>query len=177
MKKFFIPGIVVALFAFMVVPATASIGLVVEGGGTQQVYQLTNGNFLGLWGFDNRGAGQSDVTFNSAADITSIFTSNGGSVVNYYNGTNPINAGASEFDALAFSFTVLDQDRLFDSLWVEWTGGNLVARTASGGTSTMSELVTRSGDPLQNVIPEPGTLAIWGVGLGVMAIGRRRRQA
>lgn len=149
------------------------IGLVVEGGGTAQVYQLNNGNFLGLWGFDNReGAnpGAGAVNIGSAADISMGFTpSSASSIVAYYNGTNPINVGASEFEVLSFPFTVADNARLFDSLWVEWTGGNLVYNTVTGGTATMGTTVTRSGDPL---IPEPSALGLMACALG---FGLRRR--
>lgn len=141
--------------------AAAVVGLVVEGGGTQQVHQLNNGNLLGLWGFDNReGAnpGAGAVTINSAADITGGFISGAGSIVQYYNGTNPINGGASELDVLAYPFTIADDARLFDSLWVEWTGGSLVYQRPSGGTSTMNgTMITRPGDPF---IPEPTTAAL-----------------
>ena len=59
---------VVAAAAMIGVPAvnaSAIIDLQVEGGGDQQVYQLDNGNLLGLWGFDNR-QGDDDVTFAAA---------------------------------------------------------------------------------------------------------------
>ncbi|MEM9346554.1 MAG: PEP-CTERM sorting domain-containing protein [Planctomycetota bacterium] len=154
--------------------AASITGFVVEGGGTQQVHQLNNGNFLGLWGFDNRenaNPGAGAVTINSSADIVGGFTSGGASIVNFYNGTNPINSGASEFDELTFSFTLADNTRLFDSVWVEWTGGNLVYSNPAGGTTTMNSTnITRPGDP----IPEPTSLALLAIG-GLIATRRRRR--
>lgn len=162
--------------------AVAIVGLIVEGGGTQQVYALDNGNYLGLWGFDNReGAnpGAAAVDINSLMDITNGFISGGGNIVNYYNGTNPINGGASEFDPLSVPFTIADNARLFDSLWIEWTGGNLVYQQPSGGTSTMNSTnITRDGDPLaNNDVPEPGTLMLLGAGLVGLGAARRKRSA
>ncbi|MEO0529071.1 MAG: PEP-CTERM sorting domain-containing protein [Planctomycetota bacterium] len=154
--------------------AAAITGLVVEGGGTQQVFALNNGNFLGLWGFDNReganpGAGAVDIL--SAADITGGFTVGGANIVEYYNGTNPINAGAAEFDVLAYPFTIADDARLFDSVWVEWTGGPLVYQRPSGGTATMNSTnITRMGDP---IIPEPSTAILAGLALAAGCARRR----
>ncbi len=179
MKKFIVSMVVAAGMATSA-NAASIIGFQVEGGGTPQVFQLGNGNFLGLWGFDNReglNPGASAVTIGSAADITGGFTSGAGSIVNYYNGANPINAGASEFDALAFGFDVADNDRLFDSVWVEWTGGMLVYGNPSGGTNTMSANATLDGDPLAP-IPLPATVWMLVAGLGgLFAVRRRRRTA
>ena len=158
--------------------AAAIIGLQVEGGGTQQVHALDNGNFLGLWGIDNReGAnpGAGSVLINDASDLVGGFTSGAGNIVAFYNGINPINAGADELDPLLFSFTVDDDARLFDSLWIEWTGGNLVYQQPSGGTTTMnSSNVTLDGDPFPSEIPAPATLLLLGIGLAGLGLRRRK---
>ncbi|RMF12490.1 MAG: PEP-CTERM sorting domain-containing protein [Alphaproteobacteria bacterium] len=175
-------GSFVALIAMTLVVsdarAAAIIGLRVEGGGTQQVYALDNGNFLGLWGFDNReGAnpGAGSVLITGPGDLIGGFTSGAGNIVAFYNGTNPVNVGASEFDPLVFGFTVADDARLFDSLWIEWTGGNLVYQQPSGGTTTMNSTnITREGDPFRRDIPAPASLLLLGVGLAALGLRRRR---
>ena len=182
MKKFLFAAVAGLAMSAMAATshAAAIIGLQVEGGGTAQIFQLGNGNLLGLMGIDNReGAnpGAGAVTVNSAADLIGGFTSGGGNIVQFYNGTNPINAGASEFDVLTFAFNVADNARLFDSIWVEWTGGNLVYQQPSGGTTTMGTTVTRSGDPL-SAIPVPAALPLLAGAIGVFGlIGLRRRAA
>lgn len=159
--------------------AAAITGLQVEGGGTQQVFQLNNGNFLGLWGIDNReGAnpGAGIVNINSAADLIGGFTSGGGSIVNFYNGSNPINGGASEFDELIFGFSVADDARLFDAIWIEWTGGDLVYKRPSGGTSTMtSSNITRQGDPIAP-IPLPAGIYLMLAALASLGFLRFRKK-
>jgi|GEM_PF-6559104 len=170
----------VAMFSTLNANAAAIVGLQLEGGGTQQVFALDNGNFLSLWGFDNReganpGAGAVDI--NSAADIIGGFVS--GTVVGLYNGANPVNAGASEFDALTYSFTIADDARLFDSLWVEWTGGTLVYAQPNGRSRSTanSTNITRDGDPFPRTVPvsEPTPIALLGLGLLMAGIARRRR--
>lgn len=142
----------------------------------QQIYQLGNGNLLGLWGIDNRPSGAQNYTVTSFTDLTSGFTAGSQSaLVAAYNGTNPINAGASEFDPLTYSFDVSIGDRLFDSIWLEWTGGNLVYnKQLGGGTNTMGTSVSLSGDPLAPIpLPAAAWLLIAGIG-GLFAVGRRK---
>lgn len=176
MKKYLLA--VAAVVGLAGTANAASFNLIVEGGGTQQVFALNNGNFLGLWGIDNRPSGASNVTVSSQADLISGFTPGSvGNIVNVFNGTNPINGGASEFDQLTYSFTVNAGERLFDSLWIEWTGGNLVYQKQLGrGTTTMnSNNITRQGDPLAAAVPLPaaGWMLIAGVA-GLFAVRRRK---
>lgn len=170
----------VALFGTSFANAAAIIGLQVEGAGTQQVYSLGNGNFLGLWGFDNRepaNPGASTVDILNADSIKNGFTGGKDSIVNFYNGTNPVNGGASEFDPLTFAFTIVDNARLFDSLWIEWTGGNLVYKQPSGGTTTMNSTnITRQGDPLAPV-PIPAALPLLASVLAFFGFMGWRRKA
>jgi hypothetical protein len=171
-----------AVFGASSVSAASIVGFVVEGGGTQQVYALDNGNFLGLWGFDNReGAnpGAGPVTIVSADDITAGFTAGAGSIVGYYNGATPINAGALEFDALTYSFTIEDNARLWDSVWVEWTGGLLTYQQPSNGTATMnSSNITRDGDPFAPApVPLPAAGFLLLGALGGLGLAKRRKAA
>lgn len=162
--------------------AASIVGLQVEGGGFPNVYHLENGNWLGLWGFDNRdrsGFNAVDVTINSASDLVGGFTSGGGNIVNFFNGTNPINGGASEFDELTFGFDVAEGKRLFDSLWIEWTGGTLVYENPWGGTNTMGSKATLEGDPFADTAPVPLPAAAWMLmaAVGGLGIASRRCKA
>ena len=169
-KKLIIP--VLFLMVLSITAFADPIGLQLEGGGTQQVYQLSNGNFLSLWGLDNReGAnpGAGAVTINSLSDFNFI----SGTVVGVYNGINPINPGASNFDPLVLGFIVSDDARLYDAIWVEWTGGNLVHQRPSGGTSTAGATATLEGDPFRT--PEPASMILLGLGIfGVASLSRKR---
>jgi hypothetical protein len=169
------------LFAGVAAPASASvIALRVEGGGTQQVYRLDNGNFLGLWGFDNRdfaNPGKGAVTISTADDIIAGFAGGAGRILRFYNGSSPVNPGMAEFTPVTFGFTIEDNVRLSNAIWIEWEAGTLVYRQPTRGTATMAASATREGDPLSPV-PVPAALPLLLAGLGGLAlIGRRRRTA
>ena len=178
---------VVLAAAMLASPAPAAVvGLQAEGGGgPQSIYQLTNGNFLGLWGFDNRdNPNVGAVTLNSAADILSGFRGNTNRIVGFYNGRTVVNPGRSEFDPIVWGFTIGDEGRLSDSLWIEWTGGGLVFKGPVGGTRNMQPNATLAGDPFLTSasavtpMPVPGALPLFLAGLGVMGlIARFRRRA
>lgn len=180
MKLFTLLG-ALAVTAVLASPGTAAvIGLVVEGGGKQQVYKLDNGNFLGLWGFDNRekaNPGAGAVKFSAASDLVDRFAG-GSRILRFYNGKTPVVPGAREFAPLMFGFAIDDNARLFNSVWIEWTSGNLVYRQPNGGTATMSARATLDGDPLAvTPVPVPAALPLLLAGLGALALAARRRKA
>jgi hypothetical protein len=175
---------VLAAAAMLAAPARAAVvSLIPEGGsGPKLVYQLTNGNLLGLWGFNNRNPNVGAVTINSAADILSGFRGNSNRIVGFYNGATVVNSGRSEFDPIVWGFTIADEARLNSALWIEWTGGALVFRGPVGGTQTLQPAVTLPGDPILaravTPVPVPGALPLFLAGLGVMGlIARFRRPA
>lgn len=172
-------ALVAATFFAMPVKA-AVVGLQVEGGGSPIVYKLANGNFLGLWGFDNRNPKVGAVTLTSSADILSGFKGDKSRIVGFYNGPNPVNPSKPEFAPIVWNVTLPDEARLFDSLWIEWTKGELVFQGPVGGTRTMPSVATRSGSPFPEVtpVPVPATLPLFLAGLGIMGLlARRRREA
>lgn len=178
--KTFVLIATLAASAMIAAPAAAAVvNLQVEGGGgPQSVYQLGNGNLLGLWGFDNRNPNVGAVTLNSADDILSGFRGDTSRIVGFYNGQTVVNPGKSEFDPIVWGFTLDDEARLFGSLWIEWTGGALVFRGPVGGTKTMNPNVTLEGDPLAlTPIPLPAALPLLLAGLGGLALIARRRKA
>lgn len=145
--------------------AAAIVDLIVEGGGTPQVYALESGDYVGLWGFDNRSS-TSDVTLNSEADLLGGFTSGAGNIVGF------LDTSGADF---SFPFTVDAGQRLFDSLWVQWTGGNLVY-SFNGKSRTMGTGNAVEGTPFASV-PEPGTLALFSLGLMGLVASRRFKRS
>jgi hypothetical protein len=174
-----------AILATFAGPAAASvIGLQVQRiGGQVQVYQLDNGNFLGLWRFNNREAinpGAGAVTINSMDDILDGFIQGRDNIVQFYNGANPVNAGASEFDVLTYAFTIANNARINSSLWIEWTAlpnnAPLIYLQPNGNQARMnSRNVTLDGDPI-SVIPLPAGLPLLLAGVGAIGLMARRRR-
>lgn len=163
-------------------PANATVvNVTVEGGGTPVVYQLGNGNYLGLLGFDSRPADADNIvnlapfTF-GAADITGLITSGASTVKNYYFGPSWPNALEANTLIDGDLITIDDEARLFDSLWVEWDGSSsLVFKKAFGsGTTTLGNRVTQTGvAPISSAVPEPGTWALLVIGFGMMGAALR----
>ncbi len=152
------------------VAQAAPVNLVVEGGGTPVVFQLSNGNLVGLWGFENRvsqGGSAEDVAFNEQ-DLEDGFV-----------GSEDLNFFAFDGSDFEFPNSVEGDFRWFDALWVEWSGdGNLVFNNAKGGTATMGTTLytgDRFGNPFAEV-PAPGSLALLGIGLAALGITRRRQK-
>lgn len=174
-------------------PAAASvIGLQVQRiGGDVQVYQRDNGNFLGLWRFNNREAINplaGSVTINSMDDILAGFIQGRDNIVQFYNGANAVNAGTSEFDVLTYSFTIADNARIASSLWIEWVAlpnnAPLIYRQPNNNLARMnSRNVTLAGDPVPaaavsvSVVPLPAGLPLLLAGLAALGIAAHRRRA
>lgn len=173
-----IPALIAALVLSASGASAATIGLqVVKIDSVPQTFQRENGNLITLWSFDNTtavGLGTGDVTIAAESEITSRFLF--GTVVALYNGTNPVNAGAAAFDPLTFSFVVPDDTVLPSSLWVEWTGDNLIYLnpdfTFAGVTS---DFITSPGDPV-SVIPVPAAMPLLLLGIGALGLAMRRRK-
>ena len=162
----------------------AVVNVAVEGGGTPVVYQLDNGNLLGLLGFDARGADGDNVVnlpnFEfSIADITGLITSGGSQVAGYYFGPNfPTSALQNSAVGSSYVFSVADEARLFDSLWVEWSGDSslVFGKAFGGGTTTLGNTVTQLGAaPIGGAVPEPSTWALLILGFGAIGGAMRRR--
>jgi hypothetical protein len=153
--------------------------LQVEGGGTPIVFQLGNGNLLGALGFDTRSGITTGGTV-TTGDITAGFTSGGGNIVDYYFGRdaafNTAN-GADELDLISGPIDIADNSRFFQSIFVEWTGGNLVYNF-TGKTRTLSGTVTQAGDPLApSPVPLPAAMWLLLAGMGGLAYAGRAKGA
>jgi hypothetical protein len=95
----------------------------------------------------------------------------------FLNGATPVNVGAPEFDELHWGFNVADNARLWDSLWIEWTGGTLVFRQPGTGRTTMPASATREGHPFPSPIPAPMTFPLLLGALGALGLSARVRRA
>lgn len=157
--------------------AIAIVDLQVEGGGTAQVYELANGNLLGLWGFDARDASiTTDIKITASADILGGFSNDSANmIVSFYNGANPVNTSRSEFDSLRYPFTIQAGDRLYNSLWIEWTGeGNLVYNFL-GRTRTMGTTVTLTDDNSHISVPDASIMWLLGPALIFLGFSGRKK--
>ena len=185
--KIRIAALALALSALVSLPAAAAtvpppapiIGLQVDRSNGLQVHALENGNFLGLWRFNNReginpGAGAVVV---EELDILSWFVRGADRIVGFYNGSTPVNDGAEEFDPIVWGFEVANNAMLPRSLWIEWTGGVIRYQQPNGRTAGMnSRRITAEGDPLA-VVPVPAALPLLLVAFGALGLAARRRKA
>lgn len=182
--KIRIAAFVLALATAISAPAGAAtvgaiIGLQVDRSEGRQVYALENGNFLGLWRFNNRegiNPGAGAVTIDSMDDILNGFIRGRDSIVRFYNGATPVNPGVAEFTPIVWNFTIADNALLPRSLWIEWTGGVIRYQQPNGRIAGMnSRRITREGDPL-SVVPVPAALPLLLGALGALGLAARRRK-
>jgi hypothetical protein len=131
------------------------------------------GGFLSLWTVTNREAvnpGAGAVTITGEADFLAGFTEGAGSITGFFNGPNPLNAGAAEFSALNYSILIADNVRLENALWIRWTGGRLIYQNPNGVEETVNAAVV-------SVIPAPAALPLLLGALGALGFAARRRKA
>jgi len=177
-----------ALAIGLITGQAKALDVTAAGGGNQQVYQLGDGNALGLIGLYNYGGVGATI---APSDISDALKS-GGTIQNLYFGPMINYQGQGAWAGNPANFTPFDSPtqvagdnsgRLFDSVWVEWDGNsNLVWNAPGGGTSTLQNSPTLQGDPLPDdvspqAVPEPvtSTLAMLGLtSLGLTATRRRR---
>jgi hypothetical protein len=176
---------IAATLAALMVSATgasaATVGLqAVTIDGEVQTFLRSNGNLITLWEVVNTagvGLGTGNVEVTQATDILSRFFVMGGSVVELYNGTNPVNAGASEFSEITYSFIVPPNTTPRSSIWVEWTGDLLLYLNPNFSVTGVSgDFITDDGDPVP-VVPLPAGLPLLLAGLGAIGLAARRRKA
>jgi hypothetical protein len=160
--------------------SAATVGLqAVTIDGQVQTFLRSNGNLITLWEVVNTmgvGLGTADVDVTGESDVLSRFFPVGGSVVALYNGTNPVNAGASEFDSITYGFTVAPNTPSRSSIWVEWTGDLLLYLNPNFSVAGVSgDFITAGGDPVP-VVPVPAALPLLLGALGALGMAARRRK-
>jgi hypothetical protein len=149
-------------------------------GGSKQVYQLGNGDLLGLWGFSG-GVNAILGSSQSTSDLISAFrTQDQPDIVGFYYSKPTGGSWAGdpdEFEALGATFEIEStdySDKLFDSLWVRWTGGDLF--NAASNSNMNAGDVNLAGDPLAP-IPVPAALPLLILGLGGLGLYARRQRS
>lgn len=155
------------------------IGGVLEGGGgPQSTYLLPTGELAALWGF----VGVFDDWSLVEAQFDQAFNRQ---INGYYYGSARLEGGEEyapiDF-ALDFGFEDVDRPedgRIFNAFWTVWDGGDLVLRHANG-TSTASGTAGNDfggENPFEQPIPEPGTIALFGLGAGAWMLRRKMRSS
>lgn len=153
------------------------------GGGSQQIYDLGGGEFLGLWGISG-GAGDLLGVETSTDVLFDGFGLGQDSILGFYY-ADPYGAGEwagepEEFSLIDGSFTIESLSsasgtgKLWDSFWVHWSGGGLFNEA---GNSNMQASATLQGtvtlDFGSSSVSEPTTLLM--LALGLIGIASRRR--
>ena len=165
------------------------MGVALGFSGPPQVYELSSGNFLGLWGIEDGSYGL-DTRPQDTAELISTFTDGVDAVVGLYYATPPFGGtwvGTPEaYTPFGTTFQVdisNGSSQLTDSFWVEWTGGTIGWTGFNGqigdvASYSMEPIATLAGDPLGSVppaaVPLPASLPLLLAGLGGVALLRRR---
>jgi hypothetical protein len=143
-----------------------------------QTYELESGNSLTLWRINNTRATTEvidDLSELTAGLVAIDFLPFSVSpMLNAYNGPDPLNAGAAEFSAVSFAFTL--PARTSRTFWVEWSGDWLIYSVVGTQQVVVPPTATVLGDPL-TPIPVPAALPLLLGGLGALGLAARRRKA
>lgn len=139
----------------------ASLEIEVEGGGTPIVFDIGNGQLLGLIGVSGVAIGDSLTEEDILAEVVS------GTVLDVFFAENTAFNG-DNLPLTAFDSTIIDSldrasdGRIFDSLFVAFDAS---APLVFAGTATLANTVTQTGNPLT---PVPVPMAAWLFGAAIM---------
>lgn len=186
-------AVALSVAGMFIATSASAIGVNPAGGGGQKwIYDLNNGNRLGLVGvqaLSNASVGLADLNgaVNAGTALNWYFadtqTTDYGTPASFHGQWTGTPAEFTPFfdttiAVLSSGSFAGNNGKLFDALWVEWGGGNLTFSNGTGGTNGFGagDAATLQGDPLAPV-PVPAALPLLLAGLGALVAVKRRRKA